>query len=220
MTVDLPLLLVALVLLWFPRQWMRVGLSFGGRQRRHTSAKESWKREPGDPRLSFEEFGKVRNYFDLLRGLAGGLALVGSHWIAPALAPAAGGGGGKLVLAVQVGALLIGLLIQVVRKERGRFSLYSPIFYLAGVSFCLCGHWPALFGFILVWAFSPMFGNSEAFLTVYAGVLLVFGYVFGETSILLSIAAAALVFLPVLMALLFRKPLVVFTRKPMHAGGT
>lgn len=218
MTVDFPLLLVALVLLWFPRQWMRAGLVFGGRQRRHTSAKESWKREPGDPRLSFEEFGKVRNYFDLLRGLAGGLALVGSHWIAPALAPAPGGG--KLVLAVQIGALLIGLLIQVVRKERGRVSFYAPIFYLAGVTVCLCGHWAALFAFILVWAVNAMFGNAEAFLSFYAVLLVGFSLLFRETSHLLLASAALLAFTPVLLALLCRRPLVVFTRKPMHAGGT
>ncbi len=199
---------------------MRIGRVFAARQRRSSSAKESWKREPGDPRLTFEEFGKIRNYFDLLRGLAGGLALVGSHWIdaAIALGPKAAGGGAKLVLATQVGLMLIGLLIQVMRRERGRLSFYAPIFYLAGLSVCLCGHWPALFGFILVWAFNPMFGNAEGFLTVYAGVLVAFSYVFGETSRLLSISAAVLIFLPVLLSLLFRKPLVVFTRKPMHAG--
>jgi hypothetical protein len=222
MSVDPSLLVVALLLLWFPRQWMRVGRVFAARQRRHTSAKEAWKREPGDPRLTFEEFGKIRNHFDLLRGLAGGLALVGSHWIDPAIAAGTQGaaGAGKLVLAAQVGLLLVGLLIQVVRRERGRVSFYAPIFYLAGISVGLCGHWPALFGFVLVWALNPMFGNAEAFLTVYAGVLFAFSFVFGDTSRLLAISAAVLIFLPVLLSLLFRKPLVVFTRKPMHAAAS
>jgi hypothetical protein len=220
MSVDLPLLLIGIVLLWFPRQWMRLGKVFGGKRRRSRSDREPWKNSPGDPRLTYAEFGKPRNYFDLLRGAAGALAIVGWHAIEPAIQVAASGGAGasRKVLAVKLAILLVGLLIQVIRRERGHLSFYAPIFYLAGMSVALCGPWAALFAFLLVWAVNPMFGNAEGFLTVYAILLVGFSLLFKDVSRTLAIGAFIFGFLPVLLSLLVRRPLVVFTRKP--AQGT
>src|SRR4051812_46844871 len=72
MMVDLPFFLLAVVLLLFPRAWMRLGWAFLRRRRRGrhgASATEPWlARQPGDPRLSFRrEFTRLRNYIDLLR---------------------------------------------------------------------------------------------------------------------------------------------------------
>ena len=73
--------------------------------------------------------------------------------------------------------------------------------------------------FLLVWAINPMFGNAEGFLTVFAILLAGFGLLFKDTARLLAIAAFVLTFLPVLLALLTRRPLVVLSRKPVHASG-
>ena len=183
---------------------------------------EPWKqREKGDPRLGWGEFGKARNYVDLLRGRAGGLAIVGWHMMEGAItvAEGAGRGAGRQVLIAQVGILVVGLLIQTVRYERHRISFYAPVFFIAGVTVALCGPWAALFAFLLIWTVNPLFGNAEGFLSVYALLLVVFGVLFRDTSRLLVIAAFLVTFLPVLLALLMRRPLVVFSRKAVPSAG-
>lgn len=227
MTVDLTQLLVGLLLLWFPRQWMRLGLSVGTRRRR-TGGKadqlQPWeRREPGDPRISFRlEFSKVRNYVDLLRAAAGGLAIVGGFGIQASLAP--GGEGQALpawqVLALQATILGLGVLTQILRYERRHVSLYPPIFYLSGLSLGLCSAWPALFAFVLIWGLNPMLGGPQGFLSLYALLLLVFGVLFRTHGLTLPMVASGLFFLPVLLSLLARRPLVNLTRKPAPPTGT
>ena len=65
MTIDLPFLLLGIVLLWFPRHWMRRGVALMRRRKRSAASEritEPWKdREPGDPRVDIRvEFGKFR----------------------------------------------------------------------------------------------------------------------------------------------------------------
>src|SRR5438093_9899229 len=127
MTVDLPLFLLGLALLWFPRGWMRRGAAFLRRRRRSAESMrilEPWKdREPGDPRISFRtEFAKVRNYLDLFRGAAGSLMLSGGLGMPAAigLAPGASRLGGRELIAVRATVLLVGLLVQTIRREKNR----------------------------------------------------------------------------------------------------
>ena len=226
MTVDFTQLLVGLLLLWFPRQWMRLGISVGTRRRR-TGGKadqiQPWeRREPGDPRISFRlEFGKVRNYVDLLRAAAGGLAIVGGFGIPASLA--SGGEGQALpawqVFALQAAILGLGALTQILRYERRHVSLYPPIFYLSGLSLGLCSAWPALFAFVLIWGLNPMLGGPQWFLSVYALVILVFGFLFRTHGLTLPMVASGLFLLPVLLSLLARRPLVNLTRKPAPPAG-
>lgn len=221
MTVHLPLLLLGLLLLWFPRQWMRLGKVVSTSHRRSSRSREPWKtRAPGDLRLTWGEFGKVRNYFDLLRAAAGALAITGWHVLEGALtvSEAASRGQARQVLIAKIAIVLIGLLVQTVRYERHRLSFFAPVFYIAGVSVALCGPWAALFAFLFIWAVNPMFGNAEAFLAVYAVVLVVFALLFKDTSRVLAAAAFLVAFLPVLLALMTRRPLVVFTRKAMPSA--
>ncbi len=216
MSVNLLLLILGLVLLWFPRQWLRTGKIIGHRRHRSAHSEEPWKRrEPGDPRLSFKEFTKVRNYVDLVRGAAGSLAIVGGPLIEGAIfvADATNRGAGKSVLIVKAAILLVGVLIQTIRYERERLNFFATIFYFAGISVALCGPWAALFAFVLVWAVNPMLGNAEAFLSVYAVLLAGFGILFRDTPRVLTLLAFVLCFLPVLLSLLLRRPLVVFTRR-------
>jgi hypothetical protein len=167
--------------------------------------------------LTLAEFGKSRNYFDLLRALAGSLAIVGSHFIEGALVAGAEDRlAHRQVLGVSLAIVVVGLLIQVIRYERRHISFYAPVFYIAGLTVALCGHWAALFAFALVWGINTMFGNAEAFLTVYGILLVGFGILFHDTPRIMVIAALAICLLPVVLALLTRRPLVVFSRKAVH----
>lgn len=207
--------ILALALLWFPRQWMRLGSPLW-RRKRVRRTQEPWRqREPGDPRMSFwEEFGKARNWFDLLRATTGSLAIFGGDVIEPSIEPISGvPRSGLLVLAIQFAVVLIGLLIQTARKERGRGTFFAPVFYLAGLAVGLCGGWAAIFAFILVWAVNPMLGNTAAFLMVQGLTLLAFGFLMRGVGNVQPLLACLLCLTPALLSMLLRRPLVVFSRK-------
>lgn len=227
MLVNLPFLLLALLLLCFPRQWMRLGLTFWNRKKKRSEGatrreEEPWKNsEPGDPAVSFrDEFLKVRNYVDLFRATAGSLAVFGGLGIdacfsAPAESP-------RLlvaeVLVAQIVLLLVGLLIQLVRYERGRFLVFAPIFFLAGLTVGVCGVKTAAFAFALIWAINPMLKNPSAFLMAYAVLVGLFGGLFLDFTDKMVILAAFVTFLPVLLSALMQRPLVLFTRKTVRGA--
>ncbi len=223
-TVDLPFLLLAILLLWFPRNWLRLGSVFKRRRSANAvrTAKEPWNhREPGDPRVSFvSEFSKLRNYVDLLRGASGSLALFGGLGIPACLDVAEGAprNMGYAVIALRALVLLIGLLVQSVRFENRRLTFYPPIFYLAGLTVGLSGYRVALFAFALIWAINGAFGSALGFLSIYAVLVVGFGFLFAGSVGVPSVLAGVLCFLPGLLSLLANKPLVVFSRKGTHTS--
>lgn len=226
MIVQLPYLLIAIVLLWFPRHWLRVG-SFLKRRSKSAAkraASEPWNtREPGDSRLRFSvEFSKFRNYVDMLRAAAGSLAFIGvrGEFGFPAcLTPEYGSAHSSkyAVIAIRSTILLVGLLIQTARREKGKITFYPPVFYLAGLMFGLADPWSALFSFILIWAVNAIFSDAQGFLSVYALFIVSFGHLFAHGTDLSVIFAGVLCFLPVLLSLLAKRPLVVFSRKGTHS---
>lgn len=227
MLVNLPFLLIAIVLLWFPRQWMRQGLSFWNRRKRRSEGavrreEEPWHvHEPGNPAVRFSaEAAKLRNYVDVLRAAAGSVAILGGFRLEPCLsvAPGAAGVVAHEVLALKIAILLAGLLIQTVRYERERLLFFAPIFFLFGLSFGLCGIKGALFAFAMIWAVNPMLKNPQGFLTVYAIVMAVFGAFFLGWGNKLPLVAFVLCFLPVLLSLLAQRPLVLFSRRGTRAS--
>lgn len=221
-TIDLPFLLLAIALLWFPRQWLRLGSVF--KRRRSTNAvraaQEPWnKREPGDPQMSFaSEFSKFRNYIDLLRAGAGSLALWGGLGITASLGVAEGAprNTGYAVIVVRSLIMLIGLLVQTVRYENRRLTFYPPIFYLAGLTIGLSGYKTALFAFALIWAINGAFGSALGFLFIYAMLVVAFGFAFAGGVGVPGVLAGVFCFLPGLLSLLANRPLVVFSRKGSH----
>ncbi len=223
MTVDLPFLLIAIALLWFPRQWLRIGSIF--RRRRSAAAKraaaEPWNtREPGDPRVRFAaEFSKFRNYVDLLRAAAGSLAFVGGFGIPPCLAPVTGAAPkyAYAVIVIRSLILLIGLLLQTARYEKKKLTFYPPIFFIAGLTFGLCSPWAALFAFALIWAVHALFSSAQGFLTIYAFFIAGFGHLLARRGDLSVTYAGLLCFTPVLLSLLSNRPLVIFSRKGTHS---
>lgn len=225
MTVNYPYLLLAIVLLWFPRQWLRLGSLFKRRRSEGMtrSSEEPWKtRESGDPRVNFGgEFAKFRNYIDLLRAGAGSLALMGGFGLAPSLA-AADGAAKKMIyvaMAVRATIMLVGLLVQTVRYERGKFTFYPAIFFITGLTLGICDYRAAGFAFALVWAFNSAFGSAQAFLSAYAVLVGLFGYLFPRHGVLWVITAGLLCFLPVLLSLLANRPLVIPSRKGTRGKG-
>ncbi len=226
MTVDIPLFLIGLLLLWFPRQWMRRGVAFLRRRRRSAESvriTEPWKNsEPGDPRVSFAtEFAKFRNYLDLLRAGAGGLMLWGGLGMPSAITLEAGSGRSASLqfLGLRVGVLLVGVIIQAVRYEKHRISFYPPIFYLTGLTVGLCGIQVAAFAFVLIWAINSALPNAPAFLFTYAVLVVLFGFFFRGNFNVPTMFAGVLVFLPVLLSLLAKRQLIIFTRKETRARG-
>jgi len=226
MVINVPFLLFALLLLWFPRQWMRLGFSVGSRRKHHDTSgrgKEPWNtREPGDATVRFrDEFVKPRNYVDVLRGAAGSMAVMGGMGIEACISVAngAGRGAGVEVLVVKLLILLAGLLIQTMRFEKHHFVFFAPIFFLWGISIGLCGVKGAMFAFAMTWAVNPMLRSPQAFLSVYALLMMAFGSLFLGFGNKLPIVALIYCFLPVLLSLLAQRPLVLFTRKSVRTHG-
>lgn len=227
MTLNIPQLIGAVLLLWLPRQWLRLGGTLIKRRSRRDpkvagSTVEPWSvREPGDPRVDFfAEVGKFRNYLDLLRSIAGAVCIVGGLGVVSCVeiveeaAPAQV----RTALVVKGVVLLVGMLVQTIRYERQRVAFFPPIFYLAGLSVALCDPWTGVFAFIAIWAITPMFSGAQGFLTAYAVLMLAFGHYFSGLGDKSVIFAGFLCFLPVILSLLANRPLIVLTRRAQPRG--
>lgn len=177
-------------------------------------------RMPGDHSVWFRvEFAKLRNYIDFLRALAGGVALLGiADGLDPTFSalPDAPEATAQLVSFVPLALLLLGVLIQTFRFE-GRTRLFPPIFYFSGLSFAFGGVYVGAFALILIWAVNLVLPSPLAFLSLYALLVAVFGCVFDGFG-LTPLFGAFLIFLPVLLSLLMRRPLVLFTKKVKPSG--
>ena len=167
MTIDWLPFLIAVLLLWLPRQVLRLGgkvLRFGGRRRKIRDTNPAHVREHGDPAVSLrEEIAKPRNTIDLLRATLGSVVILGAfEGIEPALRAGPGADAAELqrVFFLQIAVLLAGVLIQTFRYE-GRLTLFAPIFYLSGLTFGMCGFYPALFALVLVWTINLGLPNAN-----------------------------------------------------------
>jgi hypothetical protein len=203
---------LALLLLWFPRQWLRLGASIGRRARDASAAARKAKLSTGLPedhdnrsvKLG-SELRKRRNYFDLFRAGAGSFALANdSFTIAPKAPPHTAY---HVMLIVGLIAI-IGVLIQIVRY-RDRLDLFAPIFYLSGLSIGLCGVQTGAFALVMIWAIGFTMASPEGFLTCYAAVIGGFSYFFLDSQqLIVAGIVCLLVFLPTLLGLLMQRSLV------------
>lgn len=224
MIIDYTFLLLAVILLWFPRQWLRFGraaarrLRWWSRSRRRSVPAAV--REPGDTRLkASEEFSKPRNYIDFFRALLGGLLMVGnSAWaIEPAIRvdPAAtlDGQVGAILGWLRMALLLVAVLIQFVRYEN-RFTLYAPIFFLGGLGIALCGLHAGVLAILVVWVMNASLPLTPAsFLSVYVLMVFMLGLLFRGAADANVIFAGTVSLLPVVISLLSRRSLAVFTKR-------
>lgn len=218
MSANLPMLIVAAALLWMPRGWMRRGFTFRrsrGRSRTSASNTSSLNTES----LSFgREFTKARNYYDFMRAFAGALVLVGGSGPLASLQPALGASTDvtTMVLVVQAAVLLIGVLAQTLRYERGRWSLTAPVFYLAGLLLILCTPWPGLCGFVMAWLLCGVVPNAQGFLSIQAIVSAIVAFALYGLN-MLAVLGFVLSVLPILLGLMMNRPLIVFSRRSMNA---
>ena len=219
MLFNLPYLLIGIVLLCWPRGWMRWGTRKPRRrvEKERASAETHRDRLPGDQSLWLgEEFTKRRNWLDFLRALAGGYAVV--------VAGITLGGEGPVETAARFKELglegvilLVAVLAQTLRFE-GKLAFYPPIFFIGGLAFSVVGWQAALFAFIGVWAANLVLPSAAVFLFCYAGVLLILGVFFGA-SLPQAGLGAGLALVPVLGALMTgRRLMAQFGRKAKSLG--
>jgi len=225
--IDLPFFVLALLILWLPRQWLRVGrgatrrFRWLRRSRRHVN-EQMRSREPADVRLTVtDEFSKPRNYIDFLRAFAGGLLIVGhGGWEVVAsirneavLDEVAAASAASNLTYLRMGLLLVGVIIQFLRFE-GRLTFYAPIFYLGGLGIALCGVDAGLFAFAVAWTLNtaaPLLPGG--FLSLYALLVFMLGLLFRGLSDSFVLFMGAASFLPVLVSLLARRSLAIFVKK-------
>jgi hypothetical protein len=212
-TLNFLYLLLGIVLLVFPRSWLRWGgLKRRGRSRRdRPSAEKHRDRLPGDESLWLgEEFGKRRNWLDLCRGLVGGYAVVVMAVnVPPGVMP---GAAGLAFPWVQGSVLALAVMAQTLRYET-RLALFPPIFFLGGLVFALVGWKAALLAFVAVWALNVVLPSAAIFLVVHGFVVLILGVVMGDRTVD-AVVAAALIIVPALLALLSKRRLMAqFGRK-------
>jgi hypothetical protein len=220
-TIDYPLLLIALGLLYFPRQWLSWGKRGALKSEslsRHGDSNDfdpSRRREMGDPAVIFkDEFTKLRNYVDLFRAAAGSAVILGTVYTASCFTVGIGAEAGtrRLLLGLKCMILFGSVLVQLVRYQR-RLTLFAPIFFVSGLTFSLCGLPAAGFAFALIWALNYALPSASALLTTYAIVIGIFGVLFdGMTNILVMVAVLCL-FGPVLISMLTRRSLQTFHRR-------
>lgn len=216
LVIHWPYLLIAVAMLWFPRQWLRLGVRLFKRRRRPESAIEKLagrgSRDPDDRSVQpGREFATFRNYLDLFRALAGGYSLAHFSFTAQGEGPLA------TVLGIQAGILLVAVIIQVVRLEGRHHNYFAPIFWFLGLCTGFPGHYTGLFAFALVLAINPVIPNPRMFLTAYGLLLLGVGLVFGAPLVPNALSAGLVLLVP-LASLLSKRPVVIFTRKARPAA--
>lgn len=203
-----PYLALALAMLWFPRQWMRLG-KWQTKRRKERETMEKFAQDgaadPDDKSVRLRrELKSPRNYLDFLRALVGGVAL----W---EFSFTAGPEDRIVVLAVKVTITLIAVLIQLIRW-RERITFFAAIFFFAGLSIGMGNYFSGAMAFLLMCAINPIIPTPRMFVSAFALLLLPFN-VFLGAGFELAVINSLLVLIGPLLSLLTQRPMVIFTRK-------
>jgi hypothetical protein len=208
MIVHWPYLALALAMLWFPRQWMRLGkLWRKTRKERETLERfaQDGAADPDDKSVRLgRELRNKRNYIDGLRAFVGSIALW--HFSFEAEREQA-----LLVFALCYGVTFVAVLIQSIRW-RDRITFFAAIFFYAGLSSGLGNGYPGALAFLLVCALNPILPTPRLFVSAYALLLLPFNYFLGDDVRVAGFNTVVLL-VPVIWSLMVRRPMVIFTRK-------
>jgi hypothetical protein len=203
-TVQPLFLTFALLLLWFPRGWLRHGARVtSSRALRSAEVAARVERDPHDRSVKpLAEAAKSRNWVDLFRGVVGAYGIT-----AVAILPPVGlvGVHGPTV-ALQGVVMVAGVCFQMLRLE-GRLSLFAPVFYLQGVTFGVAGLQVGLLAMVGSWALSPVLPGAGAILFVQGGLALSLGLMMQSAEPTLLMVTTGVVWLPVLGSVLLRKRL-------------
>lgn len=197
-------------LLWFPRQWLRAGLSSPHRQKKRSRG-ESHDRG----RKPRAEYAKPRNWVDLFRALAGGLAV--SYLCFEAI-PGSDKSVGTQIFTLQAAILVLAVLIQSVRLGSAGFTLVAPVFFIAGLSFGLIGWEAAAFACFVGLILNQILPGPGSSLFVFACLEIVFGGMLSRAPLKMGILAVALAMIPILLSGMMQRSLVRLNKpqaKPM-----
>ncbi len=196
-------LAIALVLLCFPRGWMRFGMRVTPKPPRkvnqHKVERDPYDRAP----KPLQEMAKSRNWVDFFRAAVGGYAvmLVAAQWTrVPDAAPTG------WVLTVAGLTWGIGALVQMVRWE-GRLGLFAPVFFLQGLGVGVMG---SVIGFIAMfgaWALSPVLPGFGALLFVQGGFTLCLALLIKDAQPVTGMVLTGVIWMPVLISVLLKKRL-------------
>ena len=208
MTRDIIFLLLGLVLLFTPRGWLRLGKSEGGskRKKRVFTGGPNRDRMPGDNSVwASEEFARRRNWLDMLRGLAGGYAVMTTvPVVLNALIGVPGASLGNVIFGTQGGIFLGAIAVQMVRLEE-RVTLFPPLFFVLGLSFPVVGVLAALIAFFTVWAINIVLPNPASFMAAYGGGIAILSVFIGYGPKRGALMAALSLFPPVVSVLMGRR---------------
>lgn len=208
MTIHWHFLAIALLMLCYPRQWMRFGKLWRKRRKERETLErfaQDGANDPEDKSVRLvRELRNKRNYLDFFRALAGGLALWHFSF-------EAGPEQAKLVFWLCAAISTVVVLIQSVRM-RERITFYAAIFFYAGLSSSMGNYYPGALAFLLVCAINPVIPNPRMFTVAYALLLLPFTFFLGD-SWLLALFNTALLLLAPLWSLLVKRPMVIYTRR-------
>lgn len=202
MTVNIPILAFSLLLLWFPRTWLRLGKRVSAKpERRYNASKPE--RDPYDKTVNpLTEAAKSRNWVDLFRGAVGTYGLLDAG-----LRPPEGILGlDTLTTSLQGGALFLAMLLQMVRYEK-RLSLFAPIYFLQGMGIGVAGGLVGILALLGSWALSPLLPGAGVLLFVQGAVLLVIGMLLKSAAPGMLMIVAGITLMPMLVSVLLRKKL-------------
>ncbi len=203
MVVHIPILVFALLLLLFPRNWLRHGPRVGGRPVRRQPGEPAPERDPNERGLKpLVEAAKPRNWIDFGRGAVGALALT----CAAILAPEGGLGGDWQTLTLHGVVLGVASIVQMLRVE-GRLTLFAPIYFLQGVTFGIAGWFVGLVAMVGSWALTPVLPGPGGLLFVQGAVALSLGLLLGNTAPPALMILAGVIWLPMLVSILMHRRL-------------
>ncbi len=201
-TVHYLYLAVSILLLWVPRNWLRLGLRLTPKPERVYNAAKV-ERDPMDRTPKpITEAGKTRNWVDFFRATIGTAAIM---WTA-ILPPEGHAGVDHVTLGIQMGIIFVSVCVQMVRFE-GRFSLFAPIFFIQGACFGMAGFLPGLFSMLIAWGLSPVLPSAGAILFVHGACILSFGLLLQDVTPALLFYAAGITWFPMVFAVLIQKRL-------------
>lgn len=194
------LLALALLLLLYPRNWLRFGLRVTPKPaRKYNQAKVE--RDIHDRSVKpVSEIAKPRNWLDLFRAMIGGIAVMG---IAADLSE---GSISKIPLIITASVLALAVVVQMIRIE-GRLGLFAPIFYLQGLTFAVLGGLVGTISMVASWALTPVLPSPSALLFVQGAIALCLTLLLTDAAPVLGVIMAGLTWLPVVVAVLVRKRL-------------
>ena len=202
MTVHYPFLVFSLLLLWFPRNWLRHGARVTPKPpRRYDDTKPE--RDPYERTVHpLVEAAKPRNWVDW------GRAAVGAYCVAAvAFTPPEGTIGLHWPTAAWQGFVLVAAtLVQMVRVEK-RLSFFAPIFFLQGMTFGVAGWLVGLLSMLGSLALTPVLPGPGAVLFVQGGLALSLGILLKKAAPVELMVLTGAIWLPVLLSVLLQKRL-------------